>query len=1267
MTARLKALVKKVLRKINYELHRRPKFRILILTLSKRIGAYSFLKKLHAKVHGGQPPSSTLSLRDSFRRFLDRRHRGFFKLLGGVNQKNMGEPIGYPLNDLSNSRYQKRTRILNPDLGVIYYYVDHTVQCPTNTGMQRVTRQLACAMLRDGAQLVFVKWDIDLDRLVLVSTEDLLHLAMWGGPLLPESTKAETGYLPEGSAPQVIDGNDFNDCNWLVVPEVTHINYHQRQLTLDVILAAKRAHLRTAFVFYDAIPLRRAELASMSPGHEAYMRQLLQVDLILPISMWSGQDLQDFLMTHEGVPRDSLPTIQALLLPAQVPGQDRLQQQIRNTNPSSKKILCVGSIEERKNQIILAQAFNNLLQLGLTSDWQLTLIGNLNPALNEELQYLISASCNSISWLGNCSDEELTKQYQECSFTVFPSVEEGFGLPVAESLWFGKPCLCANFGPMAEIAQGGGCLTTDMNQRSAIEEGLQRLMHDRSLLEMLSHEACTRALQDWLSYGKAFIAAMQAKTSPAIQLPIVYYLVDHTASFDNNTGIQRVVRSLAASLLKQGVRLVPAKWNAGKTGLINVNEDERMHLARWNGPAEQYWSNWSEPLHNRGSWLLMPELTPHFQNEDYESIRKFLDLHDMQAAVIFFDTIPWKLREIYSPAASQGHRTYMKGINRFDLVLPISNYSRQQLALFYQGEEIDTSGLVNRLIACPLPGEFLQTPRTLQVKELPSSTIEVLSVGTLEPRKNHLALIEAFLRASSSSRRKMRLTFAGGGPFPSIAEKIQQLVQQHPTLLRWVSSPSDVVLNELYEQCDFTVYPSYEEGFGLPILESLWHARPCICMNQGAMAEAAVGGGCLMVDTCDVDAMAQLLVQLSENDALRLQLAQQAIERPIRTWNDYAHDCAWLMAQTRSRKAVTLNTQTKALPWQYLQARMPNLNERPLLSVCISTYNRAKWLSLSLPVLIRETEQWREHIEVFVCDNTSTDTTPDVVAPYVAQRLARYHRNPKNLGMLGNLRSTAQEARGQYIWVLGDDDIVKPGSVGRVVQALLQHPDLALVYLNYAYTRDDSPKEIAQLPNFFASATPVVPACPDQLSSIKDLAVLNENFFTAIYCLVFQRAQALLAYSQFTEGEPFSSLPTCAPTTNHVLNHMMGLKGYWLGEPQLVVNLNVSWMRYAWRWILERFPEMYDLAIKNGSDRQQVDRWRAYHLPNIVHFLAEIYGVNEADPVRVGFDMTYLISQIKHLNEYAAYQSEIRKIYGNAFSAGHPLAKRNPHTIFIKN
>ncbi len=80
------------------------------------------------------------------------------------------------------------------------------------------------------------------------------------------------------------------------------------------------------------------------------------------------------------------------------------------------------------------------------------------------------------------------------------------------------------------------------------------------------------------------------------------------------------------------------------------------------------------------------------------------------------------------------------------------------------------------------------------------------------------------------------------------------------------------------------------EGFGLPITESLWHGRPCICADFGVMAEHARGGGCLTVDTRDAAALAEAIRQLATDASLRHRLAREAIERPLKTWREYADD-----------------------------------------------------------------------------------------------------------------------------------------------------------------------------------------------------------------------------------------------------------------------------------------------------------------------------------------------------------------------------------------
>src|SRR6266481_1189771 len=104
----------------------------------------------------------------------------------------------------------------------------------------------------------------------------------------------------------------------------------------------------------------------------------------------------------------------------------------------------------------------------------------------------------------------------------------------------------------------------------------------------------------------------------------------------------------------------------------------------------------------------------------------------------------------------------------------------------------------------------------------------------------------------------------------------------------WHGRATDDQLSEFYRDCDFTVYPSLVEGFGLPIVESLWNRRPCICANFGEMAEIAKDGGCLTCDVRDPSQLSQAMVALATQPALREKLINEIECREPRTWSDYA-------------------------------------------------------------------------------------------------------------------------------------------------------------------------------------------------------------------------------------------------------------------------------------------------------------------------------------------------------------------------------------------
>jgi glycosyltransferase involved in cell wall biosynthesis len=105
-----------------------------------------------------------------------------------------------------------------------------------------------------------------------------------------------------------------------------------------------------------------------------------------------------------------------------------------------------------------------------------------------------------IRWLRHVNDQKLLRAYRECRFTVYPSLMEGFGLPIAESLWHGKPCVCGGNGALGEVARGGGCLVADQTSTDSLAQAMKSLLLDQQLYVRLCHDARAREFRSWADY-----------------------------------------------------------------------------------------------------------------------------------------------------------------------------------------------------------------------------------------------------------------------------------------------------------------------------------------------------------------------------------------------------------------------------------------------------------------------------------------------------------------------------------------------------------------------------------------------------------------------------------------------------------------------------------------------------------------------------------------------------------------------------------------------
>jgi glycosyltransferase involved in cell wall biosynthesis len=209
------------------------------------------------------------------------------------------------------------------------------------------------------------------------------------------------------------------------------------------------------------------------------------------------------------------------------------------------------------------------------------------------------------------------------------------------------------------------------------------------------------------------------------------------------------------------------------------------------------------------------------------------------------------------------------------------------------------------LVAIPLGSDAVSPPPIRANEGVPI----VLCVGTLEGRKNHVALLEACAELwRRGSVFELHLIGAAHAQTGAVARDRVRQLQAEGRPLRYDGPVDDAALAAAYAACSFTVYPSLLEGFGLPVLESLAHARPCICSAhgalgesaRGALGESARGGGCIALERVDAPSLRDAIARLLVSPAERVRLAAEASARPHRTWHHYAQDLTrWLTTVQR--------------------------------------------------------------------------------------------------------------------------------------------------------------------------------------------------------------------------------------------------------------------------------------------------------------------------------------------------------------------------------
>ena len=380
----------------------------------------------------------------------------------------------------------------------------------------------------------------------------------------------------------------------------------------------------------------------------------------------------------------------------------------------------------------------------------------------------------------------------------------------------------------------------------------------------------------------------------------------HTSHTRAQTGIQRVVRALHAGLA-QTQETTAICHDPYLRAWRQLNAGELDHLRPGQAATNSRGAKW--PLHLRllghahrllgfppampaGDALVCPELfSASVGTHLPELFRSVRGPH----VAIFHDAIGLKLPELTPPGTVARLPAYLRELLMFDGVAAVSEDSAASLRDYWQW-----LGITDTPVVTAIPNGLEPVPAAA-VGDQPAAPPRVLCVGTIEGRKNHLALLAACetLWAEGLVFELELLGLARADTAAPALEKISALKGAGRALL-YHGAAADAELHAAYRRCAFTVYPSFIEGFGLPVLESLQHGKPCICSAHGALGESAKDGGCLAMDSVDASSLAAAIRRLLTNGDELASLAAAAQTRTFRSWADYTRDLsAWMKGLPR--------------------------------------------------------------------------------------------------------------------------------------------------------------------------------------------------------------------------------------------------------------------------------------------------------------------------------------------------------------------------------